>query len=93
VKPKTILTQPNRPLFDAVLSGRADVGFTMIAEILAEPSVAYAGSLPAELQGDTKSVGGMVASGKQTAASRGLLEFLASPDAIAALKAKGFEPF
>lgn len=93
VKPKTILTPPNRRLFDAVLSGRADVGFTMIAEILAEPSVAYAGPLPAELQGYTKYVGGMVASGKQTEASRGLLAFLASPDAIAALKAKGFEPF
>jgi molybdate transport system substrate-binding protein len=93
MRTKTKLTGPMGPLFDAIGEGDADIGFTMISEIVAEPKVVFAGPLPADIQYHISYAAGLVVAGKQRTAGEALISFLTSPPARAVLDAKGFEPF
>ena len=93
MKAKTKLTAPEKPLFDAVVGGDADIGFTLISEIVAEPAVDLAGPLPPDIQNNVPYAAGLVVAGKQQDGGKALIAFLTSPSSLTVMKAKGFEPF
>jgi molybdate transport system substrate-binding protein len=89
---KTKLVPPAKPLLDLVANGGVDFGFNPIPEILSDPRLDLVGPLPALLQKYTQYVASLVATSQQQDAFKALVSFLASPEAVAVLRAKGFEP-
>jgi molybdate transport system substrate-binding protein len=78
-------------LYASVASGDVEIGFNQISEVLAQPTVEFAGPLPSAIQNYTQFAPGIVTAGNQTDAARALVTFLSSPAARTVLKAKGFE--
>jgi molybdate transport system substrate-binding protein len=91
MKPKTKLSTSAKVLYASVASGDVEIGFNQISEVLAQPTVEFAGPLPSEIQNYTQFVPGIVTGSNQTEAARALVTFLTSPGAQTVLKAKGFE--
>lgn len=91
MKSKTTAFKERSERFEAVARGDVEIGFNQISEILAAPGVELVGPLPAAIQNYTLLAAGIVASSKAPEAGRALLRFIASPDAQAIWKAKGFE--
>jgi len=91
MKPKTKLSPPAEALYASVATGEADMGFNQISEVLAQPTVEFAGGLPSAIQNYTQFAAVIVSGSSQTDAGRALVTFFSSPAAQTALKAKGFE--
>jgi molybdate transport system substrate-binding protein len=91
MKPKTKLFPPGKGLYAGVATGEADMGFNQISEVLAQPTVEFAGPLPSAIQNYTQFAPGIVTGSSQTDAAGALVTFLSSPAAQSVLKAKGFE--
>jgi molybdate transport system substrate-binding protein len=91
MKPKTKLSQAAKELYASVASGDVEIGFNQISEVLAQPTVEFAGPLPSAIQNYTQFAPGIVTGSNQTDAARALVTFLTSPAAQTVLKAKGFE--
>ena len=91
MKPKTKLFPPAEVLYASVASGDVEIGFNQISEVLAQPTVEFAGPLPSAIQNYTQFAPGIVTSSSQTEAGGALVTFLSSPAAKTVLKAKGFE--
>jgi molybdate transport system substrate-binding protein len=90
MKPKTKLSTLET-LYASVASGEVEIGFNQVSEILAQPTVEFAGPLPSAIQNYTQFAPGIVTGSSQTDAARALLTFLSSPAARTVLKEKGFE--
>jgi molybdate transport system substrate-binding protein len=91
MKPKTTLSPSANVLYASVASGDVEIGFNQISEVLAQPSVEFAGPLPPEIQNYTQFSPGMVTGTSQADAAKALVVFLTSPAAKTVLRAKGFE--
>src|SRR3954468_18919290 len=91
MKPKTTLSPSANVLYASVASGDVEIGFNQISEVLAQPTVEFAGPLPSAIQNYTEFAPGVVAGSNQPDAARMLVIFLTSPAAQTVLKAKGFE--
>jgi molybdate transport system substrate-binding protein len=89
--PKTRLSTGSL-LFDLVINGSADIGFIQITELLAEPRVELLGPLPIAVQDYTNYAAGLVITGQQRDAGKALIAFITSPQALAVMKMRGFEP-
>jgi molybdate transport system substrate-binding protein len=90
VKPKTRLFRVEER-FEHVAKGDVEIGFNLIQEILAEPSVDFVGPLPATIQNNTLYAAAIVAISKEQPAGKALIQFISSAAALAVMKAKGFE--
>jgi molybdate transport system substrate-binding protein len=91
VKPKLLLTQ--HPPYEEVLKGDADLGFSTLAEIAAEPRVALVGPLPADIQIYNVFVTAVPVGAKaQRIATQQLIDFLLSPSSKVVLRSKGIAP-
>ena len=73
-------------------AGEAELGFTQASEVALVAGAELAGLLPAEIQHYTVFPAAISASARQPDAASALLRFLASPDAIRVMKAKGLTP-
>jgi molybdate transport system substrate-binding protein len=91
MKPKTKLSPSANVLYASVANGDVEIGFNQISEVLAQPSVEFAGPLPSEIQNYTQFSPGIITGTNQADAARALVAFLTSPAAQTVLKAKGFE--
>jgi molybdate transport system substrate-binding protein len=88
-KPKVILTM-DRP-YDTVLQGKADFGFSTLAEIAATPEVELLGPLPSEIQNFNIFTTAIPVSAKETAAVKQFIDFLRNERAIGVLRSKGID--
>jgi molybdate transport system substrate-binding protein len=91
MKQKTKLSPSAKVLYASVAGGDVEIGFNQISEVLAQPSVEFAGPLPSEIQNYTRFAPGIVTGSSQTDPASALVTFLSSPAAQTVLKAKGFE--
>jgi molybdate transport system substrate-binding protein len=77
---------------NVVARGEAEIGFQQISELLPIHGIDFVGPIPVELQKITVFSAGIAVSAKDPSAAKTLLEFLASPAAIAAIRKSGLEP-
>jgi molybdate transport system substrate-binding protein len=91
MKLKTKLSPSANVLYASVANGDVEIGFNQISEVLAQPSVEFAGPLPSAIQNYTQFAPGIVTGSGQTDAARALVTFLYSPAVKTVLKAEGFE--
>ena len=91
MKQKTKLSPSANVLYASVANGDVEIGFNQISEVLAQPSVEFAGPLPSAIQNYTQFAPGIVTGTNQSDAAKALVTFFTSPAAQAVLKAKGFE--
>jgi molybdate transport system substrate-binding protein len=82
----------NGPGAELAGKGEAEIGLTQASEIMLVADAELAGRLPAEIQNFTVFAGALGASAREPDAARSLLRFLASPDAVRVMSAKGLEP-
>jgi len=72
--------------------GAGALGLTQLSEIVGKPGAELVGAVPDALQNDTVFVAGIATSARESAAGGMFIEFLKSPLAVAAIKAKGMQP-
>src|SRR5580693_7876528 len=90
MKPKTRLT--GRPVAEIVAEGEAEIGMQQIVAILPVKGAELVGPLPSELQNIIVYAAGLSASASQSAAARTFIAFLAMPEVLGLIRAKGMEP-
>lgn len=90
VKPKLKLNRggPNAAF---VARGEADMAVQLAHEIRAVPGIAFI-PLPAELQRTIVFSAGLASYAKESGAAKALLQFLAGPEAMTVIRAKGMDP-
>jgi molybdate transport system substrate-binding protein len=75
-----------------VAKGEAEIGVQQIPELIAAPGAELVGPLPGDLQSLTQFSAGIPVNAKEKGAATALVKFLATPAAVAVIKAKGLEP-
>jgi molybdate transport system substrate-binding protein len=90
MKPKTRLT--SRPVAEIVAEGEAEVGMQQIVAILPVKGAELVGPLPGELQNIIVYAAGIATGSRQSGAARALVAFMATPEVVRMIRAKGMEP-
>jgi len=75
-----------------VARGDLEIGFQQISELLPVPGIAHITPLPPELQKVSNFGAGVAATSPDPATARRVIDFLASPEAAAAISSTGLEP-
>ncbi len=92
MKPKLKPIGPDSTVPKSVVSGEAEIGIATVPTIVATPGVELVGPLPSELQTYIGFAAGVSTGARQPEIAQALIKFLASPVAVAVIKAKGLEP-
>lgn len=82
---------PAEPVGNVVARGDAEIGFQQVSELLHISGIDIVGLLPKEVEEVTLFSAGVVTGAKETEAGRALIKFLASPQAVSAIKKTGLE--
>jgi molybdate transport system substrate-binding protein len=90
MKPKTRLT--SRPVAEIVAEGEAEVGMQQIVAILPVKGAELVGPLPGELQNIIVYAAGIAPGIGQSRTARALIAFMATPEVVRMIRAKGMEP-
>jgi molybdate transport system substrate-binding protein len=91
MKAKTRVQTSPAQIPQAVANGEAELGVFVVSVLLA-PGVELAGSFPSELQQELVFTAAVAADTKQTEAAKAFIDYLTSPAASTAIKAKGMTP-
>jgi molybdate transport system substrate-binding protein len=91
LKGKTILV-PGAQAADVVAKGEAELGIAQVSEIVPVAGAKLVGPFPGEFANKLVFMGAVGSGAKSPATAKAFFQFLASPDAKAVLKSKGFEP-
>jgi molybdate transport system substrate-binding protein len=83
---------PAEPVAAVVARGEAEIGFQQVSELLPVAGVDFVGTLPDEIQKITVFSAAIATGAKHPGPGQELINFLASPDAAAAIKRSGMEP-
>lgn len=90
---KSKVVRPDRDIVsELVAKGEVELGLVVITQILTTPGVELVGQLPAEIQSFAVFVAGVSTDSKVPAASKELIRFLTSPQAVRVMKLQGMEP-
>jgi len=87
-----LIPGPGSDVAEAVARGEAELGVTLISEILPVAGVALGGELPADVMPPTVIHAFVVSGAKDPETAKIFLEFLRSPDARTIIEAKGMKP-
>jgi molybdate transport system substrate-binding protein len=90
IKPKAKLT--SRLVAEIVAEGEAEIGMQQIVAILPVKGAELVGPLPSELQNIIVYAAGLSASSAQSGAARTFVAFMAMPEVVSLIRAKGMEP-
>ena len=90
VKAKTRLT--SRLVAEIVAEGEAEVGMQQIVAILPVKGAELVGPLPSELQNIIIYAAGLALGAAESGAARTFIAFLAMPEVVSLIRAKGMEP-
>lgn len=91
IKSKVIKIEAT-PVGEAVASGKAEIGFQQISELLPVKGIDVVGPLPPGAQRVTFFAAGIPVTAKNPEAAKRLIQWLASPAAYAAIRKSGLEP-
>ena len=91
MKPRTLFFDTSDGTNGAVAEGKADFGITLVSEILPAKGVELLGPFPEQFQGYVRFSAAVGASAKNVEAANALIKFLAGPDALPSIKARGME--
>lgn len=91
MKQKTVVFRQRTERFAPVARGEVDIGFNQLGEIIVQPGIDLVGPLPAPIQNYTLFTAAVVVAGKNHEGAKRFIDFIASADAAAVFKAKGFE--
>ncbi len=83
---------PGSDVAAAVARGEAELGVTLISEILPVAGAALGGELPADIMPPTVIHAFLASQAKDTETAKVFLDFLRSPDATKIIEAKGMKP-
>jgi molybdate transport system substrate-binding protein len=94
MKSKTVFPNPKTPAEVGILvaNGEAEIGVHIIVELISVAGIDIVGPLPGDLQNTIVFAAAVMASAKDVEASKALVSFLRTPEAVAVVKAKGMEP-
>jgi molybdate transport system substrate-binding protein len=81
-----------RPVGEVIASGEAEIGMQQIIENQPVKGAHLVGPLPAELVNYVMYAAGFAPKAADSAAARAFVAFLASPEAVRIIRAKGMEP-
>jgi molybdate transport system substrate-binding protein len=87
-----LILGPGSDVAEAVARGEADLGVTLISEILPVSGAALAGELPSDIMPPTVIHSFLVSGAKNAETAKVFLDFLRSPDASRIIDAKGMKP-
>jgi molybdate transport system substrate-binding protein len=91
IKPKTISQRNGFEVAQCVAKGEAEIGMTLISEIVPVEGAIVAGPLPPPLQNSTTYAAGIFANSENRDAALAFIRFLASPALSDRWKSRGFE--
>ncbi|MGH8064149.1 MAG: molybdate ABC transporter substrate-binding protein [Candidatus Entotheonellia bacterium] len=91
---KTVFPNPKTPAAVGVVvaNGEAEIGVHVIQEVISVAGIEIVGPLPGDLQNTIVFATAIMASAKDAAAAKALVNFLRTPAAAAVIKAQGMEP-
>ena len=92
MKPKTVFAPKASAVGVLVANGEADIGAIQYQLLFSVPGIEIVGPLPGDLQSTTVFSAAIVSATSDLKASKALIDFLHTPEARAAIKAKGMEP-
>lgn len=95
LKPRLIQAPPGVPVAQLLAQGEVALGFQQLSELLHVPGIVIAGSMPASIQIETIFAGAVAATCKdpqRQSQAKAALDFMASPQAEAAIAAQGMRP-
>src|SRR6267378_4297425 len=87
-----LILGPGSDVAEAVARGEAELGVTLISEILPVTGVALGGELPSNIMPPTVIHAFLVSGAKDTGTAKVFLDFLRSPEASKIIEAKGMKP-
>jgi molybdate transport system substrate-binding protein len=92
IRARIVVPPPGVPVGSLIASGKVEIGFQQLSELMNLEGVAVLGMLPPEIQSMTTFSGAIATVSTAAAAAQRLLDYMASPER-AALKARhGMEP-
>jgi molybdate transport system substrate-binding protein len=91
MKDKTVFAI-GRPVGEVIASGEAEIGMQQIIENQPVKGAHLVGPLPSELTNYVMYSAGFAPNAIDSTAARAFIEFLASPEAVRIIRAKGMEP-
>jgi molybdate transport system substrate-binding protein len=91
MKDKTVFAI-GRPVGEVVASGEAEIGMQQIIENQPVKGAHLVGALPPELTNYVMYSAGLAPDAADSTAARAFVKFLASPEAVRIIRAKGMEP-
>jgi molybdate transport system substrate-binding protein len=92
IKPKIKLAVEYRSIANTVAAGGVDLALNQVAEIVADARLELVGPLPAPYQRYTNYAAGVITTSRSQDASRQFIAFMATPEAAAIMRRRGFEP-
>jgi molybdate transport system substrate-binding protein len=90
--PKTVIETRSGHTAIAVVEGKAELGFSLISEILPVAGAEYVGPLPAALQSYVVFTAGVATNAGDAQAAKAFIQFFSTAPAVTILKASGMEP-
>jgi molybdate transport system substrate-binding protein len=91
MKAKTLFFDTSDGTNGSVVQGKADFGITLVSEILPVQGLELLGPFPDEFQGYVRFSAAVSANAKNPEAASALIKFLAGPDALPSIKARGMQ--
>ena len=94
MKSKTVFPNPKAPAEVGVVvaNGEAEMGVHIIQELMPVAGIEIVGPLPGDLQDTVIFSAAIMTGAKDAALAKSLVDFLRTPEAVAAIKAQGMEP-
>lgn len=92
IRDRIVTPPPGIPVGSLVAKGEVELGFQQLSELINLPGITVVGPMPQAIQIVTTFSGGVCASSTQADAVRGMLAFMASPDAAEPKRRQGMDP-
>lgn len=92
MKSKTVFPKGASLVGVLVANGEAELGVQQIQNLISVPGIELVGPLPGDLQGTVVFAAAIMGGARDAEASKALVNFLRTPEAVVVIKAKGMEP-